>query len=72
MEDKIEERLFEEYTNVGINVKFMDFNVYNIKLIILNKKINFIYKFDKHFTFNENMKEIIKIIDKIILSNYKL
>lgn len=72
MEDKIEERLFEEYTNVGINVKFMDFNLYNIKLIILNKKINFIYKFDKHFTFNENMKEIIKFIDKIILSNYKL
>ena len=72
MEDKIEERIFEEYTNVRINVKFMDFNVYNIKLIILNKKINFIYKFDNHFTFNENMKEIIKIIDKIILSNYKL
>lgn len=72
MEDKIEERLFEEYTNVKVNVKFMDFNVYNIKLIIINKKINFIYKFDNYFTFNENMKEIIKIIDKIILSIYKL
>ena len=73
MEDIIQDSLDEIYKNIEIKVDFKDYNLYKIEISKLDSGLTiFEYKYDNYFTKDENIKNICKEIDKIILSHYKI
>ena len=73
MEDEIEDKLQEVYTNIKIEVKFIDFRKYKIicKLPTTDKTLDFEYTYNVNFTKDYNISIICYNIDKKIIEYYK-
>lgn len=71
MEYEIEESLFDIYTNIKIEVEYVEVRKYKIKIKSEHIKDEFIYTYDAHLTFDNNIHIITLTIDKKILSYYK-
>ena len=75
MELEIEDKLQEIYKNLIIEVKFKDFRLYEIIIILEDQYVQyeskFEYLYDAHLTFDANINIIVSKIDRIILSYYK-
>lgn len=73
MELEIEDKLQEIYKNIKIDVKFKDFRIYEINVVINNEDINYFdYIYDVTLTLDANISIIRKIIDnKIILPYFR-
>ena len=73
MELEIEDKLQEIYKNLKIEVKFKDFRIYEINVIINNEYINYFdYTYHVTLTLDANISIIEKIIDnKIILPYFR-
>lgn len=74
-EKEIENILKEKYKKIVINVEFVSFREYNIKIGIEYKAMFYetllSYKYDSYLSIDENCDRIGEIIDNIILSFYK-
>ena len=71
MELEIEDKLQEIYKNLKIEVKFKDFRIYEINVIINNEDINYFdYIYDVTLTLDANISIIRKIIDNKIILPY--
>lgn len=73
MEEEIEDRLQEIYTNIKIEVKFVDFRQYKIicKLSKTEEIFDFEYTYNVNFTKDYNISIICYMIDKKILQYFK-
>lgn len=74
MEEDFEDKLKEIYQNIGIIVEYVSLRKYRVKLTIkgnIEVKVEFIYVYDAHLTFDANINIIVSKIDRIILSYYK-
>lgn len=73
MEEEIEDRLQEIYTNIKIEVEFVDFRQYKIicKLPKTEEIFDFIYTYNVNFTKDYNISIICYMIDKKILQYFK-
>lgn len=76
MEDKIQDNLEKKYDLMeDIEVRYVDLRKYEINIIIRingkNCRINFIYTWDSHYTFNVNVSTICNKIENDILQLFK-
>lgn len=74
MDLEIQDRLEEIYKNLGIEVTFLNFRLYGIKITINHNNINYEsnieYKYNCHLTIDANIDKIREIIDKEIILNF--
>lgn len=71
MEEKLEESLNEIF-DINIEVKFEDFNKYQILVYLhLGKVIKFTYKYDNTMTINANVSYISHLIEQEIIKSYR-
>ena len=72
MELEIEEKLENIYKNLKIDVRFKDFRIYEINVIINDEIDYFDYTYNVTLTLDANISIIRKIIDtKIILPYFR-
>ena len=76
MDLEIQDKLEEIYKNLGIEVSFLNFRLYGIKITINHNNINYEskieYKYNCHLTIDANIDKIRKIIEKEIILKFYL
>lgn len=71
MEEEIQEKLEDVY-NLNIDVKFVDFRLYNIYVKIDNERqISFDFLYDGHNTLEANLTNIKLKIDNELINLFK-
>lgn len=71
MEDEIKEELEKRYKNLEIEVYFLEFRKYCIKVKCNGITLNEEYKWDNHFTLESNINVLENNIDNFIIECYK-
>lgn len=70
MVEEIQEKLQENYTNIQIEVEYVEIRKYKIKLLkkvlnhnIIKRSVTFEYNWQNNFTFSSNIEQIKSIIN---------
>lgn len=75
MDLEMQDILEKKYKNLWIEVSYKDIKLYNVKIVIEHKGIEyeslFEYNYNAHYTIKYNCDKIEEIIDRIILEFYK-